>query len=320
RRRQVFQPGSARRTSHTSWKPLVRLAHRIEAGIACSMSDASTRIFSALKHNSRQADGLPMERSLRVAPLRRYCRGVSTTRLGVRLNERVTIEHVGQIVTATVADPVFAYDRVVIPAGAAVTGHIARFASPSRWARARTIVRGDFTPQRTPVVQFDMLTLPDGTQLPISTAVETGRERITWSMTTAAAKHSGVVARGKAQVAGQAKQAIAVAKQRVRDAVIAVKTPHKMQRLKEAAIAQLPYHPQYLRAGTLYAAELAASVSFGEIIAAEPALPGDEPSPQGVLTARLVTPLDSATTPKGTPIQAVLTEPVFSAEDRKSVV
>ena len=236
--------------------------------------------------------------------------------LRVRLNERVTIEHVGQIVTATVADPVFAYDRVVIPAGAAVTGHIASFASPSRWARARTIVRGDFTPQRTPVVQFDMLTLPDGTQLPISTAVETGRERITWSMTTAAAKHSGVVARGKAQVAGQAKQAIAVAKQRVRDAVIAMKTPHKMQRLKEAAIAQLPYHPQYLRAGTLYAAELAASVSFGEIIAAEPALPGDKPSPQGVLTARLVTPLDSATTPKGTPIQAVLTEPVFSADRR----
>src|SRR5205807_2701999 len=83
---------------------------------------------------------------------------------------------------------------------------------------------------------------------------------------------------------------IAVAKQRVRDAVIAVKTPHKMQRLKEAAIAQLPYHPQYLRAGTLYAAELAASVSFGEIIAAEPALPGDEPPPQGVLTSHRCTP------------------------------
>jgi len=99
----------------------------------------------------------------------------------VRLNDRVTIEHVGQIVTATVADPVCAYDRIVIPAGAAVTGHIAKLGSPSRWARARTILRGDFTPQRTPVVQFDQLTLPDGRRLPISTAVETGRERITLS-------------------------------------------------------------------------------------------------------------------------------------------
>src|SRR3989442_13907234 len=71
--------------------------------------------------------------------------------LRVRLNERVTIEHVGQIGTATVADPVFAYDRVVIPAGAAVTGHIAGFAPLSRWARVRSYVLGDCTPQTAPV-------------------------------------------------------------------------------------------------------------------------------------------------------------------------
>jgi len=47
------------------------------------------------------------------------------------------------------------------------------------------------------------------------------------------------VARGKERAATQAKQVIAEAKQRVRDAVIAVKAPHKMQRIKEAAIAQL---------------------------------------------------------------------------------
>jgi len=236
--------------------------------------------------------------------------------LRVRLSERVTIKHVGQIVTATVADPVYAYDRVAIPAGAAVTGHIAKLGSPSRWARARSIARGDFTPQRTPVVQFDLLTLPDGLQLPISTVVETGRDRITLSTTTAASTGAGVVARGKERVAGQAKQAIAAAKQRVRDAVIAVKTPHKMQRIKEAAIAQLPYHPQYLQAGTLFEAELVAAIPFGEIAAPEPAGSADRPSPESVLTARLVTPLDSASTPKGTPIQAVLTEPVFSADRR----
>lgn len=236
--------------------------------------------------------------------------------LRVRLSERVKIEHVGQIVTATIADPVYAYDRVVIPAGAAVTGHIAKLGSPSRWTRARSIVRGDFTPEHTPLVQFDTLTLTDGRRLPISTAVETGRERITLSTTTAAAKNSGLVARGKERAAGQVKQAFAEAKQRVRDAVRSVKAPNKMQRIKEAAIAQLPYHPQYLPAGTLYEAELAAPVSFGEIQAAEPAPSGDEPSPQSVLTARLVTPLDSATTTKGTPIQAVLTEPVFSADRR----
>src|SRR5439155_14336010 len=98
--------------------------------------------------------------------------------LRVRLNERVTIEHVGQIVTATIVDPVYAYDRVVIPPGATVTGHIARLESPSRWSRARAMFGGDFTPRRTPVVQFDTLMLSDGTAMPIATVVGAGREHL----------------------------------------------------------------------------------------------------------------------------------------------
>jgi len=236
--------------------------------------------------------------------------------LRVRLNDRVAIEHVGQIVTATVVDPVYAYDRVVIPPGTTVTGHIARLESPSRWSRARAMLGGDFTPRRTPVVQFDTLVLSDGTAMPITTVVGAGREHLTMSTTTAASKTSGVVERGKEAAKSRAKEAIAQVKRRVHDAIATVKAPGKMQRIKEAAIAQLPYHPQYLLAGTFYTAELVTPVSFGDVAAAEGASADSRPSPQSVLTARLVTPLDSAKTPKGTPMQAVLTEPVFSADHR----
>lgn len=236
--------------------------------------------------------------------------------LRVRLNDRVKIDHVGQIVTGTVVDSVYAYDRVVIPSGTTVTGHIAGLESPSRWSRARAMLGGDFTPRRMPVVQFDTLMLTDGIAMPITTVVGAGREHITLSTTTAASKPSGVVARGKEAAIGRAKDAIAQAKQRVHDAVAAVKSPGKIQRIKDAAIAQLPYHPQYLGAGTLYTAELVAAVSFGDVAAAAGAPADDRPSPQSVLTARLVTPLDSAKTPKGTAMQAVLTEPVFSVDHR----
>ena len=236
--------------------------------------------------------------------------------LRVRLTDRVEIKHVGQPVTATVVDPIYAYDRIVVPSGATVTGHIARLESPSRWTRARTMFGGDFSPHYTPSVQFDTLTLPDGTRMAIATAIATGRENITLTTTTAASKKTGIAARGKEEATGHAKEAIAAAKRQFHDAVAQVTAPGKTQRLKDAAIAQLPYHPQYLHAGTLYTAELIAPLSFGDVPAAASALPDDKPAPQSVLTARLVTPLDSAKTAKGAPMQAVLTEPVFSTDHR----
>jgi hypothetical protein len=274
----------------------VRMSCHVRVAIVCSLVVTLSGVIRA------QAPAEPV--SLIVAagrPLR------------VRVTDRVAIKRVGQIVTAAVIDPVFAYDRVVIPSGATVTGHVAGFEEPPRWSRLRAKLAGDFTPQHTPIVQFDTLALPDGTRLPISTAAATGRERIVLSTTTAA-RTSGVIERGKAEAEERVKGAIGAAKQRFRDAVAAVKAPGKMQRIKDAAISQLPYHPQYLSAGTVFTAELAAPVSLGEIDAAERVVSDRAPSPESVLTARLVTPLDSAKTPKGTPMQAVLIEPLFSAD------
>jgi hypothetical protein len=274
------------------------MSHRVSAILASAIVVASSAAVRGQAPDDRVALVVAAGRPLRV-----------------RVNERVTIKRVGQIVTATVIDPVYAYDRVVIPSGATVTGHIEKLESPSRWSRARAMLAGDFTPQHTPVVQFDTLTLPDGTRMPIATTVGAGREGVTLSTTTAS-KKTGVVERGKQEAAGRAKEAIAAAKHRVHDAIATVKARGKMERIKEAAIGQLPYHPQYLHAGTVYTAELVAPVSFGEVPAAERASPDDRPSPESVLTARLVTPLDSANTPKGTAMQAVLAEPVFSADHR----
>ena len=44
--------------------------------------------------------------------------------LRVALDERVRVKRVGQPVTATVVEPVYAYDRIVVPAGAKVLGRI----------------------------------------------------------------------------------------------------------------------------------------------------------------------------------------------------
>lgn len=223
--------------------------------------------------------------------------------LRVAIDKRVRVKRVGQPISATVIEPVYAYDRIVVPAGTRVVGHIAHLEPASRTRRLAAMVRGDFTPIRYASVQFDQLLLSDGRTLLIETSTTTGAEMVL--KIAAAPKATGVAARAREEIARRAKQTVDV-----------VKAPGKKERFTDAAINSLPYHPQFLRKGTVYSARLAAPLEFGTAPSIERAPPGTPPDPESILNARLVTPLDSATATRGTPIEAVLTHPVFCADRR----
>jgi len=50
--------------------------------------------------------------------------------LRVVLSDTSTVKRVGQIVTATLIEPVYAHDRIVIPAGTEVRGRVAALENP----------------------------------------------------------------------------------------------------------------------------------------------------------------------------------------------
>jgi hypothetical protein len=107
------------------------------------------------------------------------------------------------------------------------------------------------------------------------------------------------------------------AKQKFHDTVAEIKSlraPGQLTRLRDAAVQQLPYHPQYLAKGTVYDAELSTPISFGRVEPAEAAPAGTKPAPDSILTARLKETLDSSKTAKGARFEAVLTEPEFAAD------
>ena len=56
--------------------------------------------------------------------------------LRVALDERVQLKRVGQPVTGTVTEPVYAYDRIVIAVGTRVRGYVAWIDNGSKVARA----------------------------------------------------------------------------------------------------------------------------------------------------------------------------------------
>jgi len=235
--------------------------------------------------------------------------------LRVVLDRTVTVKSIGQPITGTLVEPVYAYDRIVLPAGAHVTGHVAALEGAPRLTRLRAMLGGDFSSKRHPVLQFDSIVVDDRS-IPIHTAVGNGvvRMRRQIARGTEPPEADGTIARARQKVGEKARDAIAAAKEKASETIAAIKEPGKGQRLKEMAIDRLPYHPQFLRKGTVFNAELQAPLTFGMTTAATLAPAGTKPAPASILKARLLTALDSAKTPRGTALEAVVTEPVFSAD------
>jgi len=238
--------------------------------------------------------------------------------LRVALAHDTTIKRVGQNVTGTLTEPVYAYDRIVLPVGTVVEGRITRLDNPSKLNRAQTMGGGDFSPHHIVELRFETV-IRDGERVPIDTVAKNETVHPTRQVARDAAPadpHPGVVARAKHEVKAEATNAIDAAKHQVTGTLSAVKDPGRMHRLKEWAVSKSPYHPQVLRQGTVYDAELQAPITFGAAPARPTAPDGTLPAPASILHAQLATPLDSASTPRGTPLEAVVSEPVFAEDGR----
>jgi hypothetical protein len=245
------------------------------------------------------------------APLRLY------------LTKRVS-KRVGAPIEGKLIEPVFSFDREIVPAGSLVTGRISRAQPVSKWRRAQSILNGDFTPLRNAVVQLDTLTLPDGSKRTIRTQeapalTSTYREP---------SKKKKPQAQGQPQnqnggIMGTAKQS---AKDKINSEINArsygvadiVRGPNKKEKLEDFLWAKSPYHPQYLRRGTRVDAPLSEPLEFGTepVKLADLTALGSQPGADSMGRVRLLTPLDSATAKVGEPMEAVVAAPLFSA-DRK---
>jgi hypothetical protein len=166
----------------------------------------------------------------------------------------------------------FVFDREVVPAGADVFGHVSRLESLTKCQRARSILGGDFTPLHRAYVEFTTLTMPDGSQVGLHTFATVGLKSI---YSPAPLKKKRRKAQSSSQDQSAAGGVLGVGKQTIQDKINAeiytrtkgiaeiVRGPNKKERLVDLAMATLPYHPQWVRRGTRFDAELIAPVQFG---------------------------------------------------------
>ena len=231
--------------------------------------------------------------------------------LPVVLDREIRVQKMGQPIHGHLVEPVYTFDRLVLPAGTEVTGQILQIEGLSAVRRTLAALDANLTPSRKITVEFMELCLADGKHIPIQTSVTPGSGQV---VRLVSAPENQKKKGAKGAVTEKESEAKEEARRQFDSAMQQVKEPGKLHRAERYALAQLPVHPQYIDAGTVYFAELRTPLEFGnEPLTPEIAASMNTEIPEGTMVqARLMTPLNSANAQKGAEVEAVLSRPVVN--------
>jgi hypothetical protein len=100
-------------------------------------------------------------------------------------------------------------------------------------------------------------------------------------------------------------------RQKLKGAMAPLREPNKLQRLGEAVVTSLPYHPEYIDQGTVFDTALLEPVSL--LTEVRPTLASAQ-NARDYLNLHLLTPINSSTSTAGTQIEAVVSQPYYQAD------
>jgi hypothetical protein len=239
------------------------------------------------------------------------------TPLRVYLTKKVRYSQ-GEVFDAKTVEPIWAFDRVVIPAGAVLRGSIVDLEPVSKTIRTMSILRGDFTPLKLAKASFTSITLPHGKTINLTTEPSMGLGSI--YVPPRPGKKTKTPSNSKSSQARRflQQQALGQANARSRGFLDFVRGPNKLEWLENYMWSRLPYHPEWYRSGTRFDAVLADPLDFGS--AEVPLKTVQDISsgtvPIGQTMVRFLSQVDSADAKVGDPVQGVLSEPLFSADHK----
>ena len=244
------------------------------------------------------------------------------TALRVLIDQRTRLSRVGEPVEGHIVETVYAFDEPVIPAGSVVSGRVSRIEPVSLARRISSYANGNFSPFRRYTVTFDRVTLPDGRELAIHTTVAPGSAEVVHLVSkTKDAKegeHKSLAGRAADSAKHEVKDRLHEANSAAHQAADEIRTPGRMERLKQFLAAQVPYRRQFVTVGTRFSASLDQPLYFGSALRTQQQMAaiGSRPPADVLLHARLMLEVSSATATRGNPVIAELTEPIYSDDHR----
>ena len=244
------------------------------------------------------------------------------TALRVLIDQRTRLSRVGEPVEGHIVETVYAFDEPVIPAGSVVSGRVSRIELVSLARRISSYANGNFSPFRRYTVTFDRVTLPDGRELAIHTTVAPGSAEVVHLVSkTKDAKegeHKSLAGRAADSAKHEVKDRLHEANSAAHQAADEIRTPGRMERLKQFLAGQVPYRRQFVTVGTRFSASLDQPLYFGAALRTQQQMAaiGSRPPADVLLHARLMLEVSSATATRGNPVIAELTEPIYSDDHR----
>jgi hypothetical protein len=93
----------------------------------------------------------------------------SGTSIKVALDSEVRIREVGQPIHGKTTEPVYVFDKLLIPVGTGVNGMVSAIDAVSRRTRTLEAMDGNFSPVRAVHVRFDEMVMGDGHRISMQT-------------------------------------------------------------------------------------------------------------------------------------------------------
>ena len=282
-------------------------------GLSCVAVAAQTLKERPLTGTSQKSEDIPSSKKRVEDALVTMPMSIAAgTPIKVAIDTEVRIREVGEAIHAKTTEPIYAFDKLLIPVGTVVNGKVSAIDGVPKMVRTMQAANGNFSPVRKVHVQFDELVMSDGRKIPLHTVASPAPDGVLRFVSANESAKKGKVQEAASSRVSAARQAI---HQQWNDLQEKIHEPGKMHKVKRIVIAQLPVHPQYLDAGTSFNAILLQPLDFGtEAVKPEALTNIGAPPPTGsVVHARLETGLSSATAKKGDPVEAVITEPLVAS-------
>lgn len=235
------------------------------------------------------------------------------TPIKVMLDSEVRIRSVGQAIHGKTVEPVYAFDKLLIPVGTVVNGRVSAIDAVPKMVRMMQATNGNFSPVHKVRVQFDELMMASGRTVTLHTVASPAPDGVLQFVSANEAEKTNKVQEAASNKVSATRQAI---HQKWSELQKNIHEPGKIHKVKRIVLAQLPVHPQYIDAGTSFDANLSQPLDFGtETVKSEALTEIGTPPPTGsVVHARLETGLTSATAKKGDRVEAVITEPLVASD------
>ncbi len=238
----------------------------------------------------------------------------SGSTIEVKIDRQVRMRR-GKPVVAHTVYPLYLDNRLVLPAGTEVTGSITRLAPVSRKTRLEALQHADFTPLHQAVLSFDSFVLADGATVPVQASTSRGGIDVV--------RFDTRPPKPGRRPPSRARRLLSQFTAQERAMVTGYAGLRKWPRLKRFIFSELPLHPQYVDAGLQYTLRLSQPLSLPFVddppAAKQASKAGDALQHAAIVSARLLTPIDSKTAVQGTPVEAIVTQPLLNAKNQVEV-